>query len=173
VIAVGESIAKRLRSVIAGDLRGWRGLPADLTLSQLTVAFPRDSDWSGTAQLGRRHRPADYLWVDIPTPDGKLRVWCEGDRVVELDVAVSGVQMPADHVARALDEDPVALDTWQATLPMLESELVFPAHGLAVFVDRELESIWHLALFPPVALDAYLDELRIDLHTRRHPQSRI
>ena len=54
---------------------------------------------------------------------------------------------------------------------MPESELVFPAHGLGAFISRETDSIWHLALFPPLRLEAYLDDLRIDMKTRRRPLS--
>jgi hypothetical protein len=72
---VSKSAAEILGPITAGDLRGWHGLPADLSLARITATFPRDSDWSGVGQLGRRHREASYLWVDIPGPDGKLRVW--------------------------------------------------------------------------------------------------
>jgi hypothetical protein len=51
---------------------------------------------------------------------------------------------------------------------MPESELVFPDHGLAAFISRETESIWHLPLFPPLTLEVYEDDLRIDMKTRQH-----
>jgi hypothetical protein len=71
-------------------------------------------------------------------------------------------------LAGLLAEVPTSLDAWLGTLPMPESELVFPRHGLAAFVNRETQSIWHLALFPPQTLDEYVDNLRIDMRVRRH-----
>jgi hypothetical protein len=160
--------AELLRLVCAGDLRGWQGL-SDLSLAELTSAFPRDSDWSSTAQLGRRHREANYLWVLVPGSDQKLRIWLEMDRVILLDLACSGtLRTLPDHLAGLLAEVPTSLDAWLGTLPVPESELVFPRHGLAAFVNRETQSIWHLALFPPQTLDEYVDNLRIDMRVRRH-----
>jgi hypothetical protein len=164
---VDGSAADLLRPITDGDLRGWQGLPPDLSLTQLTAAFPRDSDWSGTAQLGRSHREASYLWVDIPGADGKLRVWFVDERVIMLDRACAGLGVHAHQLVDLLAETPAALDTWQGTLSMSESELVFPAHGLAAFISRETDTIWHLALFAPLALETYQNDLRISLKRRR------
>lgn len=147
------------------------GLPAGLLVAQVAKVFPRDSDWSGTALLGRRYREANYLWVDIPGPEGKLRVWFDGERVILLDLACSHLKVRPDQLAGLFNEMPASLDTWRGTLPMPESELVFTAHGLAAFISRETDSIWHLALFPPLTLEAYQDDLRIDMKTRRRPLS--
>jgi hypothetical protein len=167
-----RSVAAILRPVTDGDLRGWRGLPSDLTLAEVTADFPRDSDWAGSAQLGRCHREAGYLWVDMPDHE-KLRVWFDSERVVLLDLACSRLRVQPGLLAGLFEaglfeESPASLDTWQGTLPMPQSELVFPAHGLAAFVNHETKAIWHMALFPPVTLDAYMDDLRIDMQTRRH-----
>lgn len=166
------SAADILRPIIVGDLRGWRGLPADLSLAQLTKAFSRDSDWSGSAQLGRRHREAGYLWVDIPEPNAKLRVWFDGERIILLDLACSWIRVTPHQLTSLLAEPPAFLDTWQGTLPMPKSELVFPEHGLSAFINRATNSIWHLALFPPVTLETYKDDLRINMETRRHQPRR-
>jgi hypothetical protein len=172
---MGYVSAELLRLVCTGDLHGWQGL-SDLSLAEFTSAFPRDSDWSSTAQLGRRHREANYLWALVPGLDEKLRVWFEMDRVILLDLACSGTfRSRPDHLAGLLIEVPTALDAWRGTLPMPESELVFPQHGLAAFVNRETQSIWHLALFLPQTLDEYVDNLRVDMRVRRrqprHPMS--
>lgn len=160
--------AELLRLICAGDLRGWQGLSA-LSVPDLTSAFPRDSDWSGTAQLGRCQREANYLWAVVPGADQKLRVWFEMDSVILLDLTCSGtLRTRPDHLAGLLAEVPIALDTWLGTLPMPESELVFPQHGLAAFVNRETQSIWHLALFRAQTLDEYVANLRIDMRVRRH-----
>jgi hypothetical protein len=157
-----------LNPIVSGDLRNWRGLPSGLTIAGLTSAFPRDSDWAGTEQLGGLHRETHYLWVHFPAADGKLRSWFDSERVIQLDLAYSGVQTSRNELAELLDETPVALDTWQGTLHMPESELVFATHGLAAFLNRETGLIWHLALFAPVSLEEYVDDLRIDMQTRRH-----
>jgi hypothetical protein len=167
-----DSAADILRPITTGDLRGWRGLPGDLSLARLLSAFPRDSGWSGAAQLGTLHREASYLWVDIPGPERKMRVWFDDERVLLLDVACSWLQVRPDQLTGLFAEPPVALDTWQGTLPMPGSELVFPGHGIAAFVNREMATIWHLALFRPVALEVYEDKLRIDMQARRHPPLR-
>jgi hypothetical protein len=160
--------AEPLRLVCAGDLRGWQGL-SGCSLAELTGAFPRDSDWSGRDQLGRHHRETNYLWAIVPGTDERLRVWFESDRVILLDLALAGIRgTRPDQLAGLLAEVPSALDTWLGTLPMAESELVFPRHGLAAFINRETQSIWHLALFPPQTLGDYVDNLRIDMRVRRH-----
>jgi hypothetical protein len=166
------SAADLLRPITSGELRAWQGLPSDLSLADLKSAFTRDSDWSGSEQLGRRHREASYAWVDIPGLDGKLRVWCDGDRVILLDLPCSGLTIRSNELTELFAETPALLDTWQGTLPMAESELVFPKHGIAVFINRETDSIWQLALFPPATLETYEDDLRINMKTRRHQQLR-
>ena len=159
---------KLLRLISAGELRGWEGL-SDLSLADLTSAFPRDSDWSGTAHLGRRQRETHYLWSLVPGSDQKLRVWFEIDRVILIDLACPGtIRTRPDDLAGLLAEVPTALDTWLGTLPMPQSQLVFPRKGLAAFVNRETQSIWHLALLRPQTLDEYVDNLQIDMRVRRH-----
>jgi hypothetical protein len=157
-----------LRRVCAGNLHDWQGL-SGCTLTELSDAFPRDSDWSGRAQLGRNYKETNYLWAIMPGTDERLRVWFESDRVILVDMECSG--FPDIDPARLVGqfaEVPTALDTWLGTLPMPESELVFPRHGLAAFVNRETQSIWHLALFAPQSLGDYVDNLRIDTRVRRH-----
>ena len=162
-----------LRLISAGDLRGWNGLP-DLSVADLTSAFPRDSDWSGTAHLGRCQKETHYLWAIVPGSDHKLRVWFEVDRVILLDLACSGtLRTRPDDLAALLAEAPTALDTWLGTLPMPQSQLVFPRKGLAAFVNRETQSIWHLALLRPQTLEEYVDNLQIDMRVRRHPPKHL
>lgn len=164
-----DAAADLLRLVRDGELGGWRGLPATLTLAELTSTFPRDSDWSGTAQLGGRHRQTTWLWAVAPGTGQQLRVWFDADRVVLVDFACAGtVSNRPDDLAALLGEAPAALDTWLGTLPLPESELVFARHGLAAFVNRETQSIWHLALFCPQSLHDYTDNFRIDMQVRRH-----
>lgn len=150
--------------VRSGDVSGWTGL-ADLSVTGLTRAFPRDSDWTGTVQLGRNHRQTDYLWACVPDTDRKLRVWFEAERVVLIDFDCT-----AAFEAGVVAEEPAELDTWLGTLPMPGSELVFPRHGLAAFVNRETHRLWHLALFRPQSLKSYVDNLRLDRKVRRRPE---
>ena len=161
--------ADLLRLVRDGDLGGWQGLPSNLSLAELTSTFRRDSDWSGTAQLGRGHWKTNYLWALVPGSNQKLRAWFDTNPVVLVDFACAGtVDTRPDDLAAIFAEEPTSLDAWLGTLPMPESELVFPRHGLAAFVNRETQSIWHLALFPPQTLREYVDNLRIDMRIRRH-----
>lgn len=159
-----------LSPVTRGDLNGWQGLPGDLPLDELTAVFPRDSDWAGSAQLGRLHREASFVWVDVPGAVGKMRVWFDGDRrVLLIDLDADGLRVPVSRLGPLLGEAPVALDTWRGTLPLPMSELVFAAHGLAAFAHRDKGTLWHLALFAPTTLEGYLDGLRLDLRVRRQP----
>lgn len=161
--------ADLLRLVRYGDLSGWHGLTSCLLVTELTSTFRRESDWSGTAQLGRRHRETNYLWALVPDSNQSLRVWFETDRVILVDFAgAATVPIRPGDLAGIFAEAPTALDTWLGTLPMPKSEFVFPRHGLAVFVNRETQSIWHLALFPTLTLGEYIDNLRIDMQVRRH-----
>lgn len=153
-----------LRAIRSGELAGWKGL-ADLSVAELTATFPRDSDWSGTAKLGRRRRETDYLWARMPDCERTIRVWFEGDRVLLVDFECSWT-----FKAGPAGEEPVLLDTWLGTLPMPKSERVFPRHGLAAFVNGETGKLWHLALFPPQTLESYVDHLRIDMQRRRHQE---
>jgi hypothetical protein len=159
-----------LDPVARGDLRGWPGLPGGLTLAELTSAYPADSDWAGSAQLGRRHRQASYRWVRFSGQQVLCRAWSDGEQVILLDLADPPVTAGPAELAGLVGEPGTALDTWQGTLPMPESELVFPCHGLAVFVNRDTGAAWHLALFSPTTLPGYEDDLRIDLRARRHQQ---
>jgi hypothetical protein len=162
------SVGDLLRPITCGDLRGWQGLPSDLTLSELTSALPPDSKWSGRAQLGKRHVQASYQWVRVPGSDTRFRAWFDAERVLLLDVASPPIAVRPNQLADVIGEEPASLDTWQGTLPMPASELVFPVHGIAVFVNRETEAVWHVALFPPLTLQSYTDDLRIDMQTHRH-----
>jgi hypothetical protein len=166
-------IGDLLRPITRGDLRGWQGLTLDLTLSELTSAFPPDSDWSGSAQLGRHHRAASYKWIRFPGADTRARAWFISDRVVLVDIANPPVTVHPNELTDIFAEPEEPLDTWQGTLPMPASELVFPRHGIAVFINRDTGAIWHLALFHPVTLECYEDDIRIDLQTRRHQPPRI
>jgi hypothetical protein len=98
-------------------------------------------------------------------------VWFEGERLILLDLACSGIRAQPRQLAELFGM-PAALDTWRGTLPMPDSELVFAEHGLAAFISRETESIWHLALFAPQPLQSYVDDLRIAMETRRHQPPR-
>jgi hypothetical protein len=165
-------IGDLLCPITRGDLRGWQGLAPDLTLAGLTSAFPPDSDWSGSAQLGRHHRQASYRWIRVPGTGTTCRAWFVGERVILLDIANPSVTVHLDELTDIFGEPEASLDTWQGTLPMPAAELVFPSHGIAVFVNRDTETIWHLALFPPLTLESYEDDLRIGLQTRRHQPRR-
>src|SRR3954452_13209354 len=135
--------AESLRRACVGDLCGWHELPSDLSLAEYMTTCPRDSDWSGTAQLGRHHRETNYLWACVPGAEQKLRVWFEANHVILLDVACAGpVGSRLDYLPERLGEPPTALDAWLGTVPMPESELVFPRHGVAAFVNRETQQIW-------------------------------
>jgi hypothetical protein len=163
-----KPIGDLLRPIIGGDLRSWQGLAPDLTFSELTSACPPDSDWSGSAQLGRHHRQASYQWIRFPGPDTECRAWFIGERVILLDIANPSITVHPNQLTDIFGEPEASLDTWQGTLPMPASELVFPSRGIAVFINRDTDAIWHLALFPPLTLKSYEDNRRIDLHTRRH-----
>jgi hypothetical protein len=168
-----SSVIELLRPILMGDLRGWQGLPSHFSLADLTSEFPRNSDWFGEAQLGCLHHPTRFLWANSPAteaPDesGQLRVWFEQDDVRLIDLDSSGLPPRADQLQHIFAEPTTALDTWQGTLPMPHSELVFAAHGLAAFINRDTNAIWHLALFTPAPLQIYLDTLRIDMRARRH-----
>lgn len=164
-----EAYATLRRLIFAGNLRGWKGL-STLYLSDLTSTFPRDSDWTGTAQLGRSQTEAKYFWASVPGADEKLRVWFIKDSVILLDIACSRTfHTRPDDLASLLPEVPISLDTWRGTLSMPQSELVFPQHGLVAHIHREKRSIWHLALFQPQTLKDYVDNLRIDLRLGPHP----
>jgi len=164
---MSDPIGDLLRPITRGDLRGWHGLPPDLAVPQLTSAFPPDSDWSGSAHLGRNHREASYRWIRFPGAGGQCRAWFTGEWVILLDIANPPVTVRPDQLIEIFGEPDASLDAWQATLPMPAAELVYPGLGLAVFVNHDTRTIWHLALFPPVTLDTYQDDLRIDLQTHR------
>ena len=161
--------ATQLRQACAGNLHGWCGL-RDLSLTDAFLLFPRDSDWSGNAQLGRRHQAMTYVWCRVPGSDRSLRIWSATDRVALIDMAWTvAVDSDADHLAGLLGEVPIALDTWQGPLPLAKAEHVFAQHGLAVWINPETRLIWHLALFAPQSLEDYLNNLRIDMQVSRHP----
>jgi len=164
---MAESIEGLFDPITSGDLRGWHGLPRDLSLPRLTSAFPADSDWSGSARLGSNRREANYRWIRFPGAGGQCRAWFTGEWIILLDIANPPVTVRPDQLTEIFGEPDASLDAWQATLPMSGAELVYPGLGLAVFVNRDTQAIWHLALFPPVTLDTYQDDLRIALQTRR------
>jgi hypothetical protein len=157
--AAAVSVEDLLEPIARGDLRGWQGLAHDLTIRELTSAYPPDSDWSGSAQLGRRHREASYRWIRFPSADAESRAWFVGEQVILLDLANPSVGAHYDQLTEMFGAPDASLDTWQDTLPMPASETVYARRGIAVFVNLDTGAIWHLALFAPVTLEVYQDDL--------------
>lgn len=154
--------------LLAKNLSSWEGLPAVCELStiskQLPLAEPVSQGLLGAAKLVAHYRVAQVEAYNEP-----LSVWYREGRVIKIQI-----QYPAFPNPRALVEQlgqPQAkLDYYYAGVPKLnrEGEWVYANRGLTLFMSSDRNNIVELAVYAPMTVDRYQQEL----HVQEPPKER-
>ena len=149
----------------AGDLTGWRGLPADLTLTEVLAGADDDSRGHGLAG----EPPVARTWHALPSAryEGGLLAWTDGDRVVLLEgeapVDDAGEPVPAPDLGPPDD----LLDTPLGRLWLEGGEQVHAARGLALRVNPANGLLLGVLGFAPTTPADYRERLRPHREPRR------
>src|SRR5712691_11114765 len=141
-----------LRRFAARDFRGWSGLDPRTMLHDVAAAFEVD-DVPQPAVLGSDDREAGWVTVEAQGyPDG-IRIWLDEMDVVLLDgpdPELSGALQP---LLDELGEPEARLDSYLGTFRLADSEWVYPARGITVYVNPENMLFLRVAAYAPTTLD--------------------
>lgn len=158
-----------LNQFVERDFRDWHGLPGDDSLANIRHYFSVFSDDIGQATLGQEK--CYFLMLPVTGYDGSVRAWYTPDskKVLLLDGSYPELSPDLASLLGALGEPAAKLDTYWGTLPVAQGEWVYPDRGLTLFLSEEDNAIYHLAVFAPISLAYYQENLRLPLRKRRTP----
>lgn len=151
-----------------GGLAAWRGLPAGLAPEDFAPALDAPGDAPALSALGLER--ALVRFGELVTAGVPAELWvAPGDDGEVQAVAIDSPPFtPAPGALRDLLGPPdLTLDTARGTVALAQGEWVWPARGLAAYVDTADERVWRVALFPACTADEYTQHYRAALGTRR------
>jgi hypothetical protein len=150
-----------------GDLTSWNGLPPGTRPADLEPAVDAPADAPAMAGIGLRRALVRFgalagtdLWAEVWVSPESAEVWL----VTIDDPPFAGAP---EQVIGQLGDPALRLDNALGTVPLPESEWVYPDRGLAVFADEEDERVWRVALFTPCPPEEYEERYRVSLGQRR------
>jgi hypothetical protein len=160
------------RQIISSlDLRTWQGLPAHCDWQAWTGPLP--SDWQDVyaRPLGSNFRPAHQLNVDVPGYQNPHLYFVEGEAVL-FEAMVGPHLRSFEELVQELGAPADKLDWDFGTLPLPRSEYVYPARGIALFLNTDKDRALHIGLFAPTTLEIYLEYIRPRFGKKRLPLKR-
>ena len=153
-----------LRQVAEQQFEHWAGMSADCRLPEVLTWFKQLNDGIGHGMLGIE--PAQFVMVVVPNYTEPVRVWYRAEKVVLFDVAYPDFLQ--DKLS-ALGEPPVRLDYFWRRLLIRKGLWVYPARGLALYVNSDNGALIHLTVFAPTSLEQYQTGFMLSLRTERLP----
>jgi hypothetical protein len=160
-----------LKTLAALELGHWSGLRQNTSLDDARAVFSIDDQWHGSGRLGSESRRIDWYPVAAELfPEG-LRLWVSGDHIVFIDAVRPELPGGLDKLMLALGQPPERLTSYLGTLPIENSEWVYPERGLTLFVNPVNQRLLRIAVYGPTSLQEYCKFLRLDLQRIRLPLS--
>lgn len=158
-----------LTALVALELNDWAGLHQDTALDHARQVFDIDEEWCGTGRLGSEGKKT--VWYSVSTggfPEG-LRLWVSDGDLILVDAPHPGLPGSLDDLLAALGPPQERLDSYLGTLLIEKSEWVYPGRGLTVFVNPANRRLLRIAVYRPVSLSEYRENLRLNLKKVRLP----
>jgi len=152
-----------LRMIRTRDFRAWQGLPADCTPERLAKDLPRATPNEGQRQLGTA--PVDVTWWPAQL-DGyrePLEVQIAKGRVVRIDGERPELTGGLEAHLGALGEPAGKLSYYADTVKLPDGEWVWPARGIAIYLNADHRFVNRVALFHATDLPAYVRDLQPNL----------
>lgn len=159
-----------LRAFRAKELRDWKGIPSETTLSDLASVCEVDFSWRASAWIGESHRHAEWLNAVCDTFESAIRVWVDPgqDRILLMDTEDPVLDVDVAALARNMGIT-AKLDSFLGTFLLEQSEWVCASRGITLYVNPETHQLLRMAVYSPTTLEEYRQNLRIDLRRVRLP----
>lgn len=156
-------------TLVTGDLDAVVGLMAPTTLGDVRGVLDISAVRTATNRLGTERREVDSYSATLPDSPlcfaGGIWVYAVGEHVVL--IAGRDPHPSDDHdgggeqvAAPDLGEPATRLDAAIGTLMIPDSELVYPAKGVALRVDPDDGQLMAVLLFEPTTVDDYVRRVR-------------
>lgn len=158
-----------LRAFARRDFRQWRGLSPHTSFADVAAVFEIDDDWRGAGTLGSERREATWASVGLEGYEKGVRVWLDENLVILIDGELTELATELSVLLQDTGEPEAKLESYLGTFPIPESEWVYAARGLTLYVNPENGILLRVAVFVPTTLDVYRQRLRLDLQMRRLP----
>ena len=160
-----------LKTLAALELGQWPGLCENILLDDARAIFSIDDQWHGSGRLGSESRRIDWYPVSAEHfPEG-LRLWVSDDHIVFIDAVRPELSGGLDELLLALGQPLERLTSYLGTLPIENSEWVYPERGLTLFINPANHRLLRIAVYRPTGLQEYCKFLRLDLQRVRLPLS--
>jgi hypothetical protein len=143
----------------------WNGLPQDCDYSAFIGQYPDNWDEIPFRDLGSNFRRASkiyfelqgYMRPSLAFVDGKAVLFeAMGPKIADLKALLDMLGAPK-----------AKLDWDFGTLPLHETEFVFPDRGITLFLNTDLDKALHIAVYPSTDLENYLQDVRPQLGKKR------
>ena len=167
-----RKVTEVLTALAALELNDWAGLHQDTVLDHARQVFDIEEEWCGTGRLGSEGKKT--VWYSVSArgfPEG-LRLWVSGGELLLVDAPHPDLPGKLDGLLAALGPPPERLDSYLGTLLIENSEWVYPERGLTVFVNPANRRLLRIAVYRPVSLSGYRENLRLNLKRVRLPLRR-
>lgn len=142
-----------IASLISGEPEQLRGLPADCTAARAKALI--DPVRTRVGSLGEPGK--SYALHEIKQAD-KAFAWLDNDRIAMVDVDEPARPL-ADYLA-VLGEPEIRLAYTHRDIVRPNSDLVWPARGIAIAASDEIRGVIRVAIFAPTTIDEYKRSLR-------------
>ncbi|HWO20848.1 MAG TPA: hypothetical protein VNO30_18910 [Kofleriaceae bacterium] len=149
-------------AIRARDFIAWRGL-AGTCKDAVLKAFPPAYDGEGQIQLGSEGVRVAVLRRKAPGYSHTLDVQTASGAVVRVDIEHPELAGPVPALLSTLGAPDGKLDYYDGVLLMPGGQQVWPARGLALYLDETGAQVKRIALFKPTDLAHYRRELEPDL----------
>jgi len=158
-----------LKAFASLDLHDWHGLPEHTQIDHARQVFDLDEEWNGSGKLGSARRQAYWYSAACDGFPESLRIWGSGNDVILLDAASPELPQALEDLLTVLGSPEVKMDSFLGTLPIKESEWVFPGKGITFYINPDNWKLLRIAVYKPIGLSEYKQFFRLDLKKTRLP----
>lgn len=145
-----------LRMIRSRDFRAWRGLPADCTPDRLAKELPRSNPNEGARQLGTDAIDVEWWPAEVAGYREPLEVQVANGMVVRIDCIGPDLAGGLPSHLESLGEPEAKLPYWDETTKIADSEWVWPARGIALYLGSDPRFVRRVALFGATDLAGYV-----------------
>lgn len=156
-------------TIAARDYRQWNGLPPECGYSKLDGAFKRLRNEYGQGTLGRSNNPALFRMHIAEAYSQGLKVWFADEHIRLVEIEFPALPYPLHELLQQIGEPETKLDYHLDIMPVPSGAWIYPARGLALYLDAGHANVMRLGLFPPCSIDEYLENVHPDAPIRELP----
>lgn len=151
-----------MQNIIECDFYTWNGLPEECNMEKIVGPLPESWENTPVRHLGSNFRETKWIVIQHAKYYRPSICYYNGKAVL-FEAMVEEIKGNHEELIKSYGLPSAKLDWNFGTLPLSESEYVFPNRGITLFIDAEEMKVLYVALYQVTTLDNYIENLRPNL----------